>query len=334
MAQIEDLFGVKPGERGFFRLPVTVELGGYDITMPVHVIRGAKPGPTVTLLSTLHGDEWISIEIIRRVLERVDPARLRGSLLAVPVANPVALTQLRRNTPDNSDAPDMNRSFPGRSTWTSELLAKKLVAEIFPRTDYLLDFHTLPWGSAFGVVIFHNDFPDAQTTQRTDDLARAFGYPSLNALPTIPGTAMAVAGRMGIPALAVEIGGAGWGTEAEERWLEQNVAGTFSVLYRYGLLDGEPLLPERFFYFGQRWRLNPAFGGYLHSNITPDRLLGEVQAGEELGRVVSTASFEVLERIVAPARGLLYCIARSYPVRPGEWGYGVIDLETLRIVKT
>jgi predicted deacylase len=52
----------------------------------------------------------------------------------------------------------------------------------------------------------------------------------------------------------------------------------------------------------------------------------EVKAGQVLGRVMSPYSFEVLEELRAPGDGILMYTARSYPVRPGDWAFGVVDL--------
>jgi predicted deacylase len=332
LAQRDDLWHVKATERGYVRVPVTIDLGGHEVYMPVHVVRGARPGPTVTLISCLHGNEWLSIEVLRRVLDRVQPGALTGNLLAVTVGNPVALTTNRRNTPDDSDAPDLNRSFGSPWNWLAEQLARTFAEEIFTRSDLILDFHTLCWGSAFGVVIFGNDAPDAELNRRTDELARVYGYPMLHGGPRNPRTATGHAGGMGIPAITIEIGGAGFGDAVEDAWLEENVAGVFNVLHHYRMLPGEVRVPREYYYWGKRWRIAPKHGGYLHSLVSPDRLLGEVGQDELLGTVVSPMSLEVLEELRAPGRGLLYCVGRSYPVRPGEWAFGVADLDTMRVV--
>jgi predicted deacylase len=80
-----------PVGRSVHRYPVTVDLHGGEITLAVHEITGARDGPTLAILSTLHGGEWLSIEMVRRFVQRVDPRGMAGRVLAVPVGNPVAL---------------------------------------------------------------------------------------------------------------------------------------------------------------------------------------------------------------------------------------------------
>ena len=39
----------------------------------------------------------------------------------------------------------------------------------------------------------------------------------------------------------------------------------------------------------------------------------------------SPYTFEELQRLEAPSDGLLTLMARTYPVRPGDWAFGVAD---------
>src|ERR1700693_5021886 len=69
---------------------VSVDLGGATVELPVVLIHGAEPGPRVAVTSGIHGAEYVSIAAHRRVAMELDPARVRGSLVSVLVANPAA----------------------------------------------------------------------------------------------------------------------------------------------------------------------------------------------------------------------------------------------------
>ena len=56
-------------ERGTFDLPVTYMANGYELTIPVHVVNGAHPGPKMLLTALSHGDATTGFECIRQVLE-------------------------------------------------------------------------------------------------------------------------------------------------------------------------------------------------------------------------------------------------------------------------
>jgi predicted deacylase len=321
----------QPGTKSVVALPVTTDLDGAQITVYVHVIHGSKPGPTLALLSTLHGSEWGSIEIIRRLVQELEPSDVSGTVLAVPVGNPVALQMLTRNTPDESDAPDLNRVFPGVNTWIAEQLATVITESILKQSDYLIDFHMGLWAPVMGAVLYGTDF-DEPVVEKSRDMAFAYGYPCIQSgkiASSFPGprSACGYAGKvLNVPNLAVEIGGVGMDKEDEEAWLKMNATGMRNLMIHLGMLRGELELPDKFLVWEKRWRVNPSVGGYLLPEIPPNALMREVKKGELLGKVISPYTFEVLEELRAPGDGVIFYTARDYPLRPGDWAYGVIDL--------
>src|SRR5947207_10488499 len=93
------------------KIPVTTLASGFELFIPLHRLEGRSPGPTIGLSAVVHGDEPLTNEIVRQVLSRIDPAELRGTILAVPIANPLGFESRSRNTP--IDMLDMKRNFPG-----------------------------------------------------------------------------------------------------------------------------------------------------------------------------------------------------------------------------
>src|SRR6185503_3173138 len=91
---------VAPGTRAAIRVPVTVGLNGAELALWVHVVRGRRPGPTLVLLSGLHGGEWFSIDVVRRLVLDAEPDLLHGAIVAAPTINGPALALNTRNIPD------------------------------------------------------------------------------------------------------------------------------------------------------------------------------------------------------------------------------------------
>lgn len=318
--------------RHHVRIPVTTDLGGNDITLHAHLIVGARPGPTLTLTSTLHGVEWLSIEMIRRTVEALDPAQLTGAVLALPVVNPPALGAFTRSTPGDSDMPDLNRIFPGKGTWTSELIAKTVVREVLPHTSALIDYHLGIWGSTFGYVVHGTDFPDPATNAASEAMALAFDLPIVGRqrIAVKPGTGSLVgyAGiEMGIPSCIAELGGTGFAPEVEEGWIQACVDGVLNAMRVLEMLPGSPPAPRRYLAHETKQRVNPSFGGLLFPARQDEHFGRAVQAGEVLARVVSPYTFEVLEELVAPFDGYVAYYARWYPVQPGDWAFGIIPAD-------
>lgn len=312
------------------RIPVTTDLSGNDIVLHAHLLVGDRPGPTLTLTSTLHGVEWLSIEMIRRTVLALDPKDISGAVLALPVVNPPALGAFTRATPGDSDTPDLNRIFPGKGTWLAELIAKKVVAEILPHTSALIDYHLGIWGSSFGYVVHGTDFPDPDVNRLSEAMALGFRLPLIGRQKIVTekpgiGSMVGYAGAvLGIPACIAELGGSGFERGLEEQWIDACVDGVFGAMRALGMLEGGALAPKRHLAFETKSRVNPSFGGMLHPVREPDVFGREVKEGELLATVVSPYSFETLEELRAPFDGYVAFYARWYPVQPGDWAFGII----------
>jgi hypothetical protein len=86
-----------------------------------------------------------------------------------------------------------------------------------------------------------------------------------------------------------------------------------------------PAAGRRQLIYSRAHRVNPRVGGLLRSRCGTDRLATPVTTGELLGEVVSPYTFKVVEQLHAPVDGLLFYVARDYPVHPGDWAFGVAE---------
>jgi uncharacterized protein len=288
----------------------------------------------VVILSGMHGDEWFSLESIKRIIDETDPATLSGSLLVVPFANSPALGAVSRNMPDETDSPDMNRIFPGPLKATSDQIVGVISRELLPHATHLLDYHIGPWGSSFMDILFGGDFDKPGLADENERLALTFGTPLVrraNVVGGFPGprSSIGYAGAvLGIPGLGVEIGGAGFGREAELVWHEHLFAGTRAFMGALGMIEGAPdIRPKQQLVYSAATRVNPAVGGILRPLFGPESLGQPVEKGTLLGRVVSPYTLEVIEELTAPADGLLFYVGRDYPVNPGDWAFGIASTD-------
>jgi predicted deacylase len=321
-----------PG-RHLARGPVTVDLNGHDVAVWTHVLRGARSGPTLALLSGVHGNEWGHIEFLARLVREFQPDEVAGTVLVVPTANPAALGALTRAVPDDADQPDVNRSFPGegrRFTWLAEQIATAIASEIVARADAILDFHLGIWGATMGSSIVGVDYSDPLVNRRCMDLALAFGTPLIFASRVVgafPGPRSLLgyaAEKAGVPVSGSMLGGTGFERPLEEAWQAANLRGIRNVMQHLGMLQGSPDLPDRYLRYATVERVNPRTGGLLLPARHGDEFGRTVRKGEVLGTVVSPYSLEVIEELVVPMDGHLAYWARDYPVHPGDWAFGVI----------
>jgi hypothetical protein len=323
---------VPAGTTSMVKIPVTQDLA-MPIDITTHVMAGREDGPTLLLLSMLHGNEWFSVLILRELLRRLDPKRLSGNVVAVPVANIAAFATGTRVVVDDSDEPDANRTFGGIYGWMTNQITRCIERELFTRSTHLIDYHVSDWGSTMADVSFTEDFRDPVVSAKSQAMALAYGFPVLHALRIQSGlrgprTSVGFAGEQyKIPGIVAEVGGLGFGEVQERAWLEQNVRGTMGVMRHLGMIEGKPEPAKRVLRIGDYWRVGPRAGGYLEPVIGLDRQFTEFQKDELMARVVSPFTFEVVDELRSPGRGTLFYSCRSHMARPGGWAYGVADME-------
>lgn len=131
---------VEPGERMAISLPVPGQSPYTPLAMPLHVVHGKREGPVLFVSAAIHGDEINGIEIIRQLLKTRALARLRGTLLSVPIVNVYGFLNHTRYLPDRRD---LNRSFPGAEHGSlAARMARVFAEEIVDRSTHAIDLHT------------------------------------------------------------------------------------------------------------------------------------------------------------------------------------------------
>ncbi|WP_336987104.1 succinylglutamate desuccinylase/aspartoacylase family protein [Altererythrobacter aquiaggeris] len=131
---------IAPGTSETVDLPISRLSTRTEITMPVRILHGPKPGPTLFVSAAVHGNEIVGVEMIRRLLKNISVKRLRGTLVCVPVVNAYGFTSHSRYLPDGRD---LNRVFPGSPKGSlAAQLAHVFTEEIIKRCHYGIDLHS------------------------------------------------------------------------------------------------------------------------------------------------------------------------------------------------
>lgn len=217
---------VEPGTSEQIRYKTGETYLGDPIEIPVTVLCGHEPGPTVFLAAAMHGDELNGVAVVRRAARRWNAEELAGTLVCVHVLNvPGFLAQQRYLPLDDSD---LNRSFPGKQTGTA---AQRMVDHIFQNfiqpCDFGLDFHTSTRGRT---NVFHvrADMDDSAVER----LARAFGSNVIISSRGPSGSLRRIAVDDGIPTITIEMGEA---QRFQQTLIDDAVAGIRSVLCEYDI---------------------------------------------------------------------------------------------------
>ncbi|MCL5951043.1 MAG: succinylglutamate desuccinylase/aspartoacylase family protein [Chloroflexi bacterium] len=289
---------------------VTTLASGHRVVLPLHRITGQQPGPTLGITALVHGDEPLPNAVLRRVLSEVDPSQLKGTLLVMPVANPLAYEALSRQTP--LDGINLNRTFPGLPNGcVTEQIAHAIVTQFLPQVQYLIDLHS---GGVFPTVDY------VYLSKLRPEMSHAFGSPLLYVGHGFKGTLSGIAEERNIPSLVVEIGG---GSMMDDVYIDRGVCGVLNVMKHLNMLDGTPQVTVQQTVFKELIYLHPHVGGVLYPEVGLDQLGKVVSGGTLLGRILSPYTFEEMEIFKAPfARNYMILVRGAITrVNPGDFVY-------------
>ncbi|MBE9127315.1 MULTISPECIES: succinylglutamate desuccinylase/aspartoacylase family protein [unclassified Coleofasciculus] len=304
---------VAPGERKRTEIPVARLPTQTLLSLPVTVVNGIEAGPRLWLSAAIHGDEINGVEIIRQVLERIDPSQLQGMLIAVPIVNVFGFIGQSRYLPDRRD---LNRSFPGspRGSLASRL-ADLFMTEVVSRCTHGIDLHT--------AAEHRTNLPQIRANldePETYRCAKAFDAPLLMHATMRDGSLRQAATGRGIPMLLYEGGEAlRFGQDA----IAIGIAGILRVMAVLGMIQlelPEPLHPS-LEVRESKW-VRAARGGILHLNV----MLGQRVAYKQLLCVISDAFGEKSIKIYAPFDGLVIGHTQNPLVNQGD---GMLHLAVL-----
>lgn len=260
---------VAPGWRADLECAVSESYVGDRTSIPLTVFNGSEPGPRVFVTAAVHGDELNGVAVCRDLVGMLDPDRLRGSVVVVPIVNVLGAQFHSRYLPDRRD---LNRSFPGTTSGSlASRLARVVTDEIITGSDVGIDLHTAA-NRRTNVPQVRVDTSDASATE----LAMTFGARYVLAASMRPGSLRLAAADLGVPVLTYEGGEA---LKFEPEPIAVALRGILRVLGHLEMIDdapaseGTPILMSQ-----SRW-MRAERGGILDLQVQPG---DEVEAGQEL----------------------------------------------------
>ena len=296
---------IAAGERKTLDLPLSLLSTQTPMAIPVHIVHGKDEGPVLFLSGAIHGDEVNGIEIIRRVLKSPAMARLKGTLIAVPIVNVHGFISHSRYLPDRRD---LNRSFPGSAKGSlSARLAHLFLEEVVSKADYGVDLHT--------ATQHRTNWPQIRADldqSEADRLAQAFGAPVVLNADLRPGSLRAAAQDLGIPVLVYE---AGQALAFDEASIRIGVRGIIRLMHQIGMLRGRAARPPAapVFSASSFW-VRADEGGIVRPFV---KLGAWVDQGQVLG-VVSDPLGQTDLEVRAPEKGLIIGQSNLPAVNEGD----------------
>jgi len=296
-----------PGQMKRLEIPVARLPIHTMLHLPVTVIHGTPKGQRLWLSAALHGDEIIGMEIVRRVLEKIESKKIEGTLIAAPIVNVFGFINQTRYLPDRRD---LNRSFPGslRGSLASRL-AHLLMTEIVARCTHGIDLHSAS-PPRINLPQVRANLEDPETRR----CAEAFAAPVMLQSSAPKNTLRDTAAKMGKRVLLYE---AGEPHRFSASAIKVGVEGILRVMAALDMIDHQSapaaLNKESKFLRRSRWIRAPQ-SGIFYLEV---KLGQRVEKKEKLG-VVTDPFGKTARKVAAPFNGLVISHTNRPLVHQGD----------------
>lgn len=297
-------------------LPIAA-LNDAGTELPVSIIHGGRPGPTLALIAGTHGYEYAGIIALQRILQSVKPADVSGTLLLVHIANPPSFYG-RTIYYSPADGQNLNRVYPGKADGTlSERIAFAITREVIEQADFLIDLHAGDGNEALRPYVYLPETGQAELDAASRGLAIAFG---LDHIVIDKGRAQPPEASLytdqtaisrGIPAITTETGQLGL---SDDYWVSLAEHGILNVMRHLGMLPGAVTPNEAVVWLEDYEVIRASSNGLFRPAVRDGYAVAE---NGVLGELVD-AFGEPIETIRAPFAGVVNYVLGTPPVSAGE----------------
>ncbi len=303
---------LESGSKQRWSLTLIESLAG-TLTTPLLTCRGVYPGAVVLAVAGIHGDEFEGMAAIRRVWAELDPRSMRGTFLAIPIANPWAYEAQTRESPASVDGKNLARVFPGREGGSAtEILAARLFRFVLSNlgaADLLVDLHSGGTRYRYVPMVGYRAIDNA-ALEPSREAARHFGIDRLWIMPGTSGPLNAETARAGIPTIGAEVTGQGGCLPGDVTLYADGI--------RHCLRHKELLSDRRLSRVGAEARETLWLNVATHGVFTPRVELGSAVTAGHLLATVAGAYGDIHEELRAERDGEIWAL-RTFPsVRPDD----------------
>ena len=295
--------------------------------IPVVVIRGAKPGPVLALVSGAHGTEYASIIALEKVIQSVDPAQVSGTVIILPLVNIASFEQKVPHV-NPVDGKSMNRFYPGKQDGTqTERASYVITKQVVERCDYLVDYHGGDLDENLRPYAYWPKSGDPKHDAITREMVLAFGLDHIIVWSDRPKDPAAsryldnTANTRGKPAIAVEAGYSGTVHPDDVAMLAN---GTLSLMRYLKMLPGAPATVEHPVWFGKIDTVASEQGGIFYP-LAPRG--SYVEAGMKIGYVTDFYGKTIYEAR-APVAGVVLYICGVPSMKKGDTVANIGEITT------
>lgn len=278
----------------------------HNTTLPLLIVKGKKEGNVLTITAGVHGAELAPIIATQELIKEIDPSKLNGTLIILPITNMGAFYGY---TPfiNPIDKRNINRLFPGREDGTvSEKIAHFISTKIIPLSDVFIDAHSgdsnedlLPF------VCFYENKNFPKQTKMARQLSQISGFSKVISYPyTLKNDQPAKfvfkqASQKGKVALSFESGKLGY---VQKEAVETNKRGFYRILDELGMYTyDDPLGEPNFKYLNSPIYIDSKSRGIFYTKYEAG---DHVSKGEKLGYITNEFG-DIIENVYSTTSGII-----------------------------
>lgn len=287
------------------------------LAIPVAVVNGARPGPVLAIVSGAHGTEYASIIAVERLIERLDPQAISGTVILVPLVNVPSFEQKVAHV-NPTDNKSMNRFYPGKADGTqTERASFAITREVVEKCDHLIDLHGGDLDESLRPYSYWTKTGNEKQDAISREMVLAFGLDTIIISADRPKDPAAsrylenTASTRGKPSLTAEAGHAG---TVEARDVDALVNGSLSVMRYLKMLPGTPASVESPVWIERVATIASDAAGIFYPLVSRGAY---VQKGMKIGYVTDYLG-KTIQEARAPESGVILFIRAVPSMTKGE----------------
>jgi predicted deacylase len=304
----------KPGKIVKGSLGAVEMANGLRAVIPLINVNGVHDGPILTVVTGVHGTELSPIGALLGAIKRINPTQLRGALLAIPGANPLALISGEQKTPQYSGGDLGALPFLSPVNLETANITERISHYInasLEKADYVIDMHANPLPSIPFVLTSLGTCPNDKMRVETKIISNAFGVTIIDIMTSPGGAGIAsCCAANGKPCFISELAG--------ELFLWDSIThvgtrGILNVMKAIGMLEGKQerqdvkLVSGDLVFNGAQ--LTSHQGGFMYVKKEPGE---KILKGVPVIDILNVYG-DVIEEVVMPVNG--YCWAFTGSLR-------------------
>ena len=241
-------------------------------SLPLTIINGKEDGPILTIISGQHGTEYVGIAAAVEIIRRIDPAKLSGAILVVPVVNAAGFEQRTRLAfpieDDFSGTRNLNRIWPGDANGSlAHVMMHVLFNEVVRKGQYLLDLHGGDIFEYLNPCTMITKIGRSEIDAVTIGLAEAVGYDYViesTSWQNERGRSKTEAALVGVASVVIEAGDSG---KLDEKLVEKTLTGVMNAMKYLKMIEGTVTLRKDYRVVYDMVKVKAKSGGLFYQKV-------------------------------------------------------------------